>query len=135
MDRVAPELFEMITRFLPVTDVKNLRLVCKSFAELAARPLFKTVQIHALLASFEKFKIISQHETYRKYVQILIFYFDIFNPAEADSGLAFVAAFEQWRYKIKEVTSRYRTRRRSKEPLPYECSFELPSLAMEDELV
>ncbi|KAL8714598.1 MAG: hypothetical protein Q9220_001546 [cf. Caloplaca sp. 1 TL-2023] len=76
MDRLPPELVHSILSVLRPEDLLNLRLTCKTFAELSAKYLLRECELMFTLNSFQRLSKISQHPLYSQHVRSLVYYAD-----------------------------------------------------------
>lgn len=68
-----PEVLEQICQHLETCELKIARCICRSFAPVARRYLFRDVLIRSNLKSFQKLSYISRHHTLKNYVQKLTY--------------------------------------------------------------
>ncbi len=70
---VPAELLNAIVQNLPVSDLKNVRLVCKHLAVVASQSLFQTVYISTQLRDRENLAFISDHPIFRHNVKEIVY--------------------------------------------------------------
>ena len=91
-----PELTNLICEHLSRPDLRSVRLVGRAFNSSAQPVLFRTVFVKVRLPSFERLWSISEHETLRKYVKVIIYEGMEVDWPHQDTEWPHQDTFEEW---------------------------------------
>lgn len=100
-----PEILDQIFSKLSAVDLRNVRLVCQSFAPSAARHLFREMFIWPNKECLQNLNRITSHSTFRQYVKSVLY---------SDRVFPWLGGFDHWSSRLDEIDFR-RTLKNAKE--------------------
>jgi len=86
LNRLPPELADLIFEGLSVKAVRNVRLVCKELADQAAPSVLPEITVYLCSESFARIKAISEHKLIYQGVKVLWFEDDRLEPMDDDKN-------------------------------------------------
>ena len=95
MERLPPELLATVCSFSDIKSLKKLRLVNKTFADIAAKFLFETLYVTLIPRYLHKATEVAYHPTLRFHVHTLVFHDDVLDQK--------FAKYEIWKAEVDET--------------------------------
>ena len=95
MERLPPELLATVCSFSNIRSSKKLRLVNKTFADIAAKFLFEALHVTLIPRYLHKVTEVAHHPTLRSHVRTLFFHYHILDQKFAE--------YETWKAEIDKA--------------------------------
>lgn len=90
---IPPEVLTLISQFLGLQDVRNVRLVCKLFNFAASQFLLSEVYLSSSRRDLDVLKLVSQHPVFRNYVTDLVYDCRMFDHGLVEDKPAYAREF------------------------------------------